>query len=106
MDLHDSILTLGFATELSAMMLQVRYHYLPAALPRLGPAPHAKPADAPQTYLDNRDEIRRILDTLSVKLPTYNNLEWRADVQVLAMHPPAVQSCSAADCQPNPATAH
>jgi hypothetical protein len=36
----------------------------------------------PQTYLEHRDEVRRILDGLSVKLPEYQSLEWRVDVQV------------------------
>jgi hypothetical protein len=48
---------------------------------RGGPdASHA--AQPHQAYLENRDEVRRILDDISVKLPTYENLEWRADVQV------------------------
>ena len=56
-----------------------------------------------QTYLQHREEIRKILDTISVKQPTYENLEWRADVQVwrpiASHHDPHVPE----GCQPHAA---
>jgi len=56
MDFHDSFLTLGLPEEHNKLLLD--------------------------TYTEHRDEVRRILDGLSVKLPDYKSLEWRLDVQV------------------------
>ena len=36
-----------------------------------------------QLYLENRNEIRKLLGELSLELPHYHNLEWRFDVQVV-----------------------
>ncbi|MBN3308554.1 COMD2 protein, partial [Amia calva] len=55
-DFQDSVLVLGFPEELNALLLQL--------------------------YLDNRKEIRDILQELAPSLPQYHNLEWRLDVQL------------------------
>uniref|UniRef100_A0A8D0GP70 COMM domain containing 2 n=1 Tax=Sphenodon punctatus TaxID=8508 RepID=A0A8D0GP70_SPHPU len=55
-DFQDSVLVLGFPEELNKLLLQL--------------------------YLDNRKEIRSILSELAPKLPSYQSLEWRLDVQL------------------------
>uniref|UniRef100_A0A4W3ISQ1 COMM domain containing 2 n=1 Tax=Callorhinchus milii TaxID=7868 RepID=A0A4W3ISQ1_CALMI len=55
-DFQDSVLVLGFPEELNKLLLQL--------------------------YLDNRQEIRSILNELTPDLPHYHNLEWRLDVQL------------------------
>ncbi|XP_054691250.1 COMM domain-containing protein 2 isoform X5 [Grus americana] len=55
-DFQDSIHVLGFSDELNKLLLQL--------------------------YLDNRKEIRSILSELAPKLPSYQSLEWRLDVQL------------------------
>jgi len=56
MDFHDSFLTLGLSEEVNKALLNL--------------------------YLENRTEIRRILDSMDIQLHAYKNLEWRLDVQV------------------------
>lgn len=56
LDFHDSVLVLGFSEELNELLLQL--------------------------YLENRKEIRHILNQLAPALPHYHNLEWRLDVQL------------------------
>lgn len=55
-DFQDSLLMVGFSEELTNTLLRL--------------------------YLENRDEIRSVLNELSLGLPHYDNLEWRFDVQV------------------------
>ena len=55
-DFQDSLLMVGFSEELISTLLRL--------------------------YLENRDEIRSILDELALDLPHYQNLEWRFDVQI------------------------
>uniref|UniRef100_UPI00398F0769 COMM domain-containing protein 2 n=1 Tax=Pristiophorus japonicus TaxID=55135 RepID=UPI00398F0769 len=55
-DFQDSVLVLGFPEDLNKLLLQL--------------------------YLDNRKEIRSILNELAPDLPHYHNLEWRLDVQL------------------------
>ncbi|KAJ1088294.1 hypothetical protein NDU88_001452 [Pleurodeles waltl] len=55
-DFQDSVLVLGFSEELNKLLLQL--------------------------YLDNRKEIRSILNELAPDLPHYHNMEWRLDVQL------------------------
>ena len=55
-DFQDSLLMIGFSEELISTLLRL--------------------------YLENRDEIRSILNELSLDLPHYQNLEWRFDVQI------------------------
>lgn len=55
-DFQDSLLMIGFSEDLIATLLRL--------------------------YLENRDEIRSILNELTLALPQYNNLEWRFDAQV------------------------
>ncbi|XP_072428133.1 COMM domain-containing protein 2 [Chiloscyllium punctatum] len=55
-DFQDSVLVLGFPEDLNKLLLQF--------------------------YLDNRKEIRSILNELTPDLPHYHNLEWRLDVQL------------------------
>ncbi|XP_013374136.1 PREDICTED: COMM domain-containing protein 2 isoform X2 [Chinchilla lanigera] len=56
LDFQDSVFVLGFSEELNKLLLQL--------------------------YLDNRKEIRTILNELAPDLPTYHSLEWRLDVQL------------------------
>jgi hypothetical protein len=92
MDFHDSILTLAFPEDLNATLLSVYRTISPTRIHNA------------QAYLENRDEIRRILDEISVKLPTYENLEWRADAQVRVWFILFSITCSV-DCSPLPETA-
>ncbi|XP_048398720.1 COMM domain-containing protein 2 isoform X1 [Stegostoma tigrinum] len=55
-DFQDSVLVLGFPEDLNKLLLQL--------------------------YLENRREIRSILNELAPDLPHYHNLEWRLDVQL------------------------
>ncbi|KAH9508725.1 COMM domain-containing protein 2 [Bulinus truncatus] len=55
-DFQDSIMALGFNEETRAALLEI--------------------------YLENRKEIRDILNEMSLDLPHYHNLEWRFDVQL------------------------
>ena len=55
-DFQDSLLMIGFSEELTNTLLRL--------------------------YLENRDEIRSILNELALDLPHYDNLEWRFDVQI------------------------
>ncbi|XP_069474472.1 COMM domain-containing protein 2 [Ambystoma mexicanum] len=55
-DFQDSVLVLGFSEELNKLLLQL--------------------------YLDNRKEIRNILNELAPDLPHYHSMEWRLDVQL------------------------
>ncbi|XP_041349008.1 COMM domain-containing protein 2-like [Gigantopelta aegis] len=55
-DFQDSILTLGFEESVRAALLEM--------------------------YLENRTEIRTILNEMSMDLPHYHNLEWRFDIQL------------------------
>lgn len=55
-DFQDSVLVLGFSEKLNKLLLQL--------------------------YLDNRKEIRSILNELAPDLPHYHNMEWRLDVQL------------------------
>lgn len=55
-DFKDSVLAVGLSQELNDCLLEF--------------------------YLDNRDEIRGILDDMSLVLPHYDDLEWRFDVQL------------------------
>lgn len=56
-----------------------------------------------QTYLEHRDEVRRILDGLSVKLPEYKSLEWRVDVQVASDQTDVrIGPCPKSQSLPNP----
>ncbi|XP_028405626.1 COMM domain-containing protein 2-like [Dendronephthya gigantea] len=55
-DFQDSVMTLGFSEELNKLLLQL--------------------------YLENRNEIRKLLGELSLEQPHYHNLEWRFDVQL------------------------
>lgn len=55
-DFQDSIMTLGFSTEMQQTLLQL--------------------------YLQNRREIRTVLSEMTMDLPHYHNLEWRFDVQL------------------------
>lgn len=56
LDFQDSVFVLGFSEELNRLLLQL--------------------------YLDNRKEIRTILNELAPRLPSYHSLEWRLDVQL------------------------
>lgn len=56
LDFQDSVFVLGFSEELNKLLLQL--------------------------YLDNRKEIRTILNELAPRLPSYHSLEWRLDVQL------------------------
>ncbi|NWR78106.1 COMD2 protein, partial [Centropus unirufus] len=56
LDFQDSIHVLGFSDDLNDLLLQL--------------------------YLDNRKEIRSILNELAPKFPSYHSLEWRLDVQL------------------------
>ncbi|XP_078420384.1 COMM domain-containing protein 2 [Cetorhinus maximus] len=55
-DFQDSVLVLGFPEDLNKLLLQL--------------------------YLENRKEIRSILNELAPDFPHYHNLEWRLDVQL------------------------
>lgn len=55
-DFQDSIMTLGFSTEMQQTLLQL--------------------------YLQNHREIRTVLSEMTMDLPHYHNLEWRFDVQL------------------------
>lgn len=89
MDFHDSILTLGLSEDVSKTLLNVRCC--------IGESPVLKSwqhllsnqgrdsrhfFSCLQLYMEHRTEIRRILDSMSLQLLTYKNLEWRIDVQV------------------------
>ena len=68
-DLHDSILIMGFSNDLKDELLRL--------------------------YKENCREIRAILSKMSMDLPHYHNLEWRLDVEVSrpTLHPqPYLQS--------------
>ncbi|XP_029417422.1 COMM domain-containing protein 2 isoform X2 [Nannospalax galili] len=56
LDFQDSVFVLGFSEELNKLLLQL--------------------------YLDNRKEIRTVLNELAPALPSYHSLEWRLDVQL------------------------
>ncbi|EGD82891.1 COMM domain containing 2 [Salpingoeca rosetta] len=56
MDFHDSFLTLQFSPELNKLLLDL--------------------------YLENRDEIRHVLSSMSLQLPRYRDFSWRLDVKV------------------------
>ena len=56
LDFQDSLMMVGFSEELTSTLLRL--------------------------YMEHRDEIRSILQKLSLVLPHYDNLEWRLDVQV------------------------
>lgn len=56
MDFHDSIITLGFSDSLNQMLLRL--------------------------YLDNLEDVRAISGDLSMKLPSYVDLQYRIDIQV------------------------
>ncbi|XP_030229093.1 COMM domain-containing protein 2 isoform X3 [Gadus morhua] len=55
-DFKDSVMVLGFSTELNEILLQL--------------------------YVENQTTIRSTLTQLAPSLPSYHNLEWRLDVQV------------------------
>ncbi|KAI8770547.1 COMM domain-containing protein 2 [Biomphalaria glabrata] len=55
-DFQDSIMALGFTEDTRSTLLEI--------------------------YLENRKEIRDVLDEMSLDLPHYHNLEWRLDVQL------------------------
>ncbi|XP_065063471.1 COMM domain-containing protein 2-like [Rhopilema esculentum] len=56
LDFQDSLMMVGFSEELTSTLLRL--------------------------YMEHRDEIRSVLQKLSLDLPHYDNLEWRLDVQV------------------------
>ena len=56
LDFLDSLIVLGFSQETTDELKRV--------------------------YLENKAEIRKILGSIKVDLPFYNNLEWRLDVQI------------------------
>ncbi|XP_030229092.1 COMM domain-containing protein 2 isoform X2 [Gadus morhua] len=55
-DFKDSVMVLGFSTELNEILLQL--------------------------YVENQTTIRSTLTQLAPSLPSYHNLEWRLDVQL------------------------
>ncbi|CAL8307231.1 unnamed protein product [Lota lota] len=55
-DFKDSVMVLGFSTELNEILLQL--------------------------YVENHSTIRSTLTQLAPSLPSYHNLEWRLDVQL------------------------
>eukprot|EP00128_Syssomonas_multiformis_P011791 Colp12_sorted_trinity150504_noHs@2778 len=55
-DFLDSVLILGFNEELNRLLYD--------------------------TYVNNRKEIRNILSAMSMALPSYQDLDWRIDVQL------------------------
>ncbi|CAL8256045.1 unnamed protein product [Merluccius merluccius] len=55
-DFKDSVMVLGFSTELNEILLQL--------------------------YVENHNTIRSTLTQLAPSLPSYHNLEWRLDVQL------------------------
>eukprot|EP00794_Sanderia_malayensis_P012284 gene12284-13549_t len=55
-DFQDSMLTVGFSESLTSTLLTL--------------------------YLEHRGEIRNVLKSLSFGLPSYNDLQWRFDVEV------------------------
>jgi hypothetical protein len=77
MDFHDSILTLGFAPELNQQLLSVG---APCLL--LPSESHAGLPSFMQLYLQHQEEIRSLLGELAMRLPEYQDLQWRLDIQV------------------------
>ncbi len=87
MDMHDSILTLGFSEEFNTSIVAVRACCHSLLLSSFTSDPHTNTPTHPlcsslQMFMEHRDELRRILDSTAVAVPTYADLHWRIDAQV------------------------